>query len=423
MRKEPPGARRPSVSPAPLSWWAATPVGQHGRLSVSGHQIVDGHGRAVSLAGLSLFWSNTGWGGDAFYNADAVQWARDDWGVQVVRAAMGVEGDGGYLQDPTNLAKVEAVIQASVRAGIYVIVDWHSHHAEDSQDEAVAFFSHIARRYGHLPNIIYEVYNEPLGGVSWSATVKPYAERVVDAIRAIDPGNLIVVGSPTWSQDVDVASDDPVVGRGNIAYALHFYAESHTASLRAKARAALENGAPLFVTEWGTVNAFARGSVAERSVAAWMEFLAEHKISHCNWSLNDRDETASALVPGADPRGGWSAAQLTESGRVVKRILASWSRTCPPGLASVAAAPADWSGGGAGACARHLAARAAASLCWRPAASDAGAWAGATGPLATWSPGTESPATGAGALSGGRLRGTFGGVHPVTSGPGLRGPR
>ena len=312
---------------------ARTPVEQHGHLSVSGHRIIDGRGRAVSLAGLSLFWSNSGWGGDAFYNVETVRWARDDWGAQVIRAAMGVEGDGGYLEDRSNEAKVEAVVRAAVHAGVYVIIDWHSHHAEEHQAEAADFFVRMARKFGHLPNVIYEVYNEPLGGVSWSSTVKPYAERVVDAIREVDPDNLVVVGSPTWSQDVDVASEDPIVGRANVAYSLHFYAETHRAPLRAKALAALQNGAPLFVTEWGTVNAWARGSVAERSVAEWMDFLAEHKISHCNWSLNDRDEAASALRPGADPRGEWPSSALTTSGQLVKRILTGWRGRCPPGMA------------------------------------------------------------------------------------------
>lgn len=325
------------------SAWANTPVQQHGDLAVSGHRIVDGRGCAVSLAGVSLFWSNSGWGGDAFYNAGAIRWVRDDWGAQVIRAAMGVEGDGGYLADRGNEAKVEGVVRAAVQAGVYVIIDWHSHHAEDHQAEAVAFFARMAKKFGHLPNVIYEVYNEPLGGVSWSSTVKPYAERVIDAIREMDPDNLIIVGSPTWSQDVDVAAADPIVGRANVAYSLHFYAETHRESLRAKALAALQNGAPLFVTEWGTVNAWARGSVAESSVAEWMEFLAEHKISHCNWSLNDRNEAASALRAGADPRGGWTSAALTASGKLVKRIIEGWPVTCPPGLAPVSTAAVSWS--------------------------------------------------------------------------------
>ena len=162
--------------------WARTPVEQHGHLSVSGHRIIDARGRAVSLAGLSLFWSNSGWGGDAFYNVETVRWARDDWGAQVIRAAMGVEGDGGYLEDRSNEAKVEAVVRAAVHAGVYVIIDWHSHHAEEHQAEAVDFFVRMARKFGHLPNVIYEVYNEPLGGVRREEEADESA-RVVGHLR------------------------------------------------------------------------------------------------------------------------------------------------------------------------------------------------------------------------------------------------
>ncbi|MBQ4796798.1 cellulase family glycosylhydrolase, partial [Pectobacterium versatile] len=108
---------------------------------------------------------------------------------------------------------------------MYVIIDWHSHSAENNRSEAIRFFQDMARKYGNKPNVIYEIYNEPLQ-VSWSNTIKPYAEAVISAIRAIDPDNLIIVGTPSWSQNVDEASRDPINGK-NIAYTLHFYAGTH----------------------------------------------------------------------------------------------------------------------------------------------------------------------------------------------------
>ena len=67
-------------------------------LSVTGNRIFAG-GKPASLAGNSLFWSNTGWGGEQFYNGGVVRWLKTDWKANVVRAAMGVEAPGGYLQD------------------------------------------------------------------------------------------------------------------------------------------------------------------------------------------------------------------------------------------------------------------------------------------------------------------------------------
>nr|WP_242523926.1 cellulase family glycosylhydrolase [Microbulbifer salipaludis] len=300
-------------------------------LSVSGNQILIG-GNQGSLAGNSYFWSNNGWGGEKYYNASTVGWLKSDWNSTVVRAAMGVEDPGGYFDDPAgNEAKVRAIVDAAIANDMYVIIDWHSHYANTHDwSRAISFFQRMAQDYGHTNNVIYEVFNEPKQ-VSWSADIKPYAEAIIGAIRAIDPDNLIIVGTPTWSQDVDQASFDPITGYTNIAYTLHFYAGTHGQYLRDKAQTALNNGIALFVTEWGTVNADGNGAVNHGETDVWMNFLKSNNISHANWSINDKSEGASSLVPGASGTGGWSGSQLTESGNKVRDIIRNWGGlTLPP---------------------------------------------------------------------------------------------
>ena len=181
-----------------------TIVDLYGQLKVDGNNIVNKNGDAVALRGMSFFWSQ--WMGK-YYNYDCIKWLRDDWKCTVVRAAMGVES-GGYLTHPkSEMQKVKTVIDACIELGIYVIVDWHDHNAHNHQTEAITFFKEMAALYGDKPNIIYEIFNEPQQ-VSWSAVVKPYSEAVISEIRAIDPDNIIIVGTPTWSQDVDVAAGD-----------------------------------------------------------------------------------------------------------------------------------------------------------------------------------------------------------------------
>jgi len=109
---------------------------------------------------------------------------------------------------------------------------------------------------------------------------------------------------------------------------LHFYAGTHSASLRARAQTALNNGIPLFVTEWGTVNANGDGAVDNNSTDEWMSFLAENDISHLNWSVHDKDEGASILRPGAPSNGNWSDNDLTESGLKVRSIIETWDQYC-----------------------------------------------------------------------------------------------
>ncbi|TFI58963.1 glycoside hydrolase family 5 protein [Sphingomonas parva] len=294
---------------------AETPVERHGQLRVEGNRIVDARGEPVVLRGMSLFWSQ--WA-PQFYNRGAVAWLRDDWKADVVRAAIAVHS-GGYMEHPDReTKKAEAVIDAAIASGLYVIVDWHAHQPEP--EAAAHFFSHIARKYGHLPNIIYETWNEPLDTQDWSRVIKPYHLAVIPKIREADPDNLIVAGTQTWSQDVDKAAVDPLPFT-NLAYTLHFYAGTHRQSLRDKADDALAKGAALFVTEWGTTPASGDGPVDVEETRKWWDFLEANKLSYLNWSITTKRESSAALLPGADARGGWKENDLTPSGRLVREHL------------------------------------------------------------------------------------------------------
>jgi endoglucanase len=294
-------------------------VNINGQLKVEGNHIVNKYGNPVALHGMSLFWSQ--WMGK-YYNYDCVKWLRDDWKCTVVRAAMGIES-GGYLTNPeSEKAHIISVVNACIDLGIYVIIDWHDHNAQNHEEEAIQFFAEMATKYGEKPNVIYEIYNEP-EQVSWSSLIKPYAETVIDTIRSIDPDNLIVVGTPTWSQRVDIASTD-TLAYNNIVYALHFYAATHKQTVRNNAITALDNGIALFVTEWGTCNNLAQGDIDSISVEAWCNFMDQNMISWCNWSIADKVETASALLPGASATGGWSKNDLTESGTLVRNKIIEW---------------------------------------------------------------------------------------------------
>lgn len=302
-----------------------TPVAEHGALNVRGNHIVDQHQRPVALAGPSLFWGNKGWQGDQFFHHQTVSYINQKWNASIIRVPMGVEANGGLLHDwDERLRKIKTVIDAALGEGLYVIIDWHSHHAEDYVDEAKMFFREMAITYGHHPNIIYEIYNEPLDTTDWSSVIKPYAEAVIAAIREQDPDNLIVVGTQSWAQDVDKAADDPITGFTNIVYALHFYAGAHKQELRDKAEYAINKGLALMVTEWGSVNADGDGRVDAEETQRWMAFLRKHKLSHCNWSFNNKSEGASVFKPRTDPAGPWSDNDLTESGRLAKRIIKYW---------------------------------------------------------------------------------------------------
>jgi endoglucanase len=302
------------------------PVATHGQLKVVGTQLQDQSGRPIQLKGVSSQWLN--YESTTFPESKpALQYARDNWKLSVIRAAMGVDVQGGYLGTGTGtnanqalmLSKVNTIVQNAIDLGIYVIVDWHTSDAVTASGttqatQASAFFTQIATQYGQYPNVIYEDYNEP-NKVTW-AQIKPYHETVVAAIRAVDPDNLIVLGTPTYSQDVDLAAADPLAGT-NLLYTLHFYACTHGQSLINKANTALSMGLPLFVTEFGATPAdggvvkSGDNDVCEPETNVWFAWMAQNNISGASWKLDQCTDSSCILTADAPVDGPWTDNYLT----------------------------------------------------------------------------------------------------------------
>jgi endoglucanase len=294
-------------------------VKENGRLKVKGTQLVNEKGNPVQLRGMSYGWHNW-W--PRFYNAGTVQWLKKDWGCNVVRAAMGVEPDGGYLKAPDwSKDKIKAVIDAAIKEDIYVIVDWHSHNIR--QEEAKQFFTEIATKYGKEPHIIYEIFNEP-ERQSW-AEVKAYSIELIKTIRAIDPDNIILIGSPHWDQDVHLVADDPIKGYENLMYSLHFYAGTHKQQLRERGDYALKKGLPLFISESAGMEATGNGPLNETEWNEWITWAEKNKISWITWSVSDKDETCSVLLPTAASEGNWQTKDLKLSGLKARELIRKYN--------------------------------------------------------------------------------------------------
>ena len=101
-------------------------------------------------------------------------------------------------------------------------------------------------------------------------------------------------------------------------YTLHYYATSHKEDVRRLAETALANNIPIFVTEYGVTDYSGDGAIDVASANTWWNFLDENKISWCNWSIADKDESSAALKPGASGKGKWSENEITESGLMVR---------------------------------------------------------------------------------------------------------
>lgn len=299
---------------------AAQPVKTHGKLKVEGTKLADEHGNDVVLRGMSYGWHNY-W--PRFYNAETVKWLHEDWGCTVVRAAMGVEPENAYIENPEwSTEKVKAVVDGAIKEGIYVIIDWHSHNIRLT--EAKKFFTEMAKTYGKYPNIIYEIFNEP-DYESWQE-VKDYSVEVIKTIRAIDPDNIILVGCPHWDQDIHIVADDPIKGFNNLMYTCHFYAATHKHSLRDRYDYALSKGIPIFISESAGMEATGDGPIDDAEWHRWIDWAENKKISWLTWSIADKNETCSVVLPSASSTGNWKETDLKESGKKVRAMLRSYAK-------------------------------------------------------------------------------------------------
>jgi endoglucanase len=295
--------------------------GIHGRLSVKGNRIVDKNGNPIALHGMSMFhWNSQG---SMFYNASAINHLAQDWKCTAIRIPIMPSDYQNNAAAAVN--EVRTVVDACIANGIYAIVDWHPGNNENpNMANAQRFFTAMATAYGTTPNIMYEPWNEPnMNYNDWATVVKPYDDSLVKTIRAVDPNNIVICGTPTWSQDVDVASRSPITNFSNVAYTLHFYAASYKQWLRDKLDTALKNGVAIFVTEYGSCENTGSGVFDSLETRRWWNHIDSNYIGCTNWAVETNTETAAVFNSSASATGPWTNANLTAPGIFVMNYIMS----------------------------------------------------------------------------------------------------
>jgi endoglucanase len=288
------------------------------QLKVQGTNLLDAKGNRIALHGMSLGWHNW-W--PRFYNAATVHELVNTWHANMIRAAMGVEPDGGYLKNPEgSIRLVKNVVDACIKENAYVIIDWHDHNIH--LNESKLFFEKMAKEYGKYPNVIYEIYNEP-DHESW-AEVKSYSEQIIKTIRAQDPDNIILVGSPHWDQDINLAAADPIKGYDNLMYTMHFYAGTHKKWLRDRTDDAIANGLPIFVSECAGMEASGDGPVDITESKNYFDWMDAKGLSWAIWSVSDKNESCSVLNPSAPSDGHWKNEDIKEWGKMAMEYLGKY---------------------------------------------------------------------------------------------------
>lgn len=291
-------------------------------LRVKGTTIVNDLDQPIQLKGMStmgLQWTQR------FIHYQTIQWLKDDWKTNVLRAAMYTK-EGGYIDNPSIKDTLKNAVNGAIYAGMYVIVDWHNlsdGNPQTYKNQAKAFFDEISKEYGAYPNVIYELCNEPNGnGVNWDNVVKPYNEELIQVIRQNDPDNIIIACTPNWATNISAVARNPIRNQTNLMYNVHFYSGGTDGNwLRGEVDKALNVGIPVFVTEWGTSYYTGNDGLYFDSARQWLKFMKDRNIGWANWSLSDKNETSAALKPGASGTGHWPESDLSESGKFIRKYL------------------------------------------------------------------------------------------------------
>lgn len=295
---------------------SGSPVAINGKLKVSGTQLVNECGNPVQLRGMSTH------GPQWFKNCictESLDLMVNEWGISLFRIAMYVQ-ESGYVTDPSGWRSwICSFVDACEERGVYCIIDWHVLNPGNPNvnlNDSKEFWKFMSDKYKDKSHVLYEICNEP-NGVQWSQ-VKEYADAVTKVIRDNQDETVVIVGTPMWNQDVDIASQNKL-SFSNIMYTLHFYAGTHGEALRKKAETAMNNGAAIFVTEFGTSTASGDGGYSPDATRTWVSWMNEKKISWANWSYSDKGEVSAALVSGSCNSRNWN--NVTQSGALIKSLI------------------------------------------------------------------------------------------------------
>lgn len=221
--------RKVGPSPAPPA------VGDRpatGVFEVSGGQIFDPDGRRFIPTGTNLNGPNSFFDVPTAGKAAAL---KADWGFNTVRLVTCLP-QGCHGPPSTVNNNLEALVAEYAAQKMVVIVDYHQlgfgAAATNAEiDQAIAFWTDLAKRFGTNPYVWFNLFNEPESNyqdfVLKDGTTSPgrwrtQHQRVIDAIRATGAGNVIVIddtqagqgAADWWKVDPSPTADSGILSEG-----------------------------------------------------------------------------------------------------------------------------------------------------------------------------------------------------------------
>jgi len=326
-------------------------------LRVDGNKIKDPDGNEVVLRGVCtadpkrLDTTASDRGKDAEAVIDLATDAASGWYARVIHLPVHPADIGdhpkGESAEPLAFTRdeldayleeyLDPAIEQCRANGVYCIVDYHRHRRNHWTKPAIdkevrLFWDAVAPRYADQSHVLYEMFKEPaLPGFGdmeeiWS-TYRETAQPWIDLIREHAPKNLVLVGSPRWSQFPQGAVRYGEFEGENLVYTLTVYPSHVWLGERIELDEFTDRAwkeIPLFVTEWGFKPdadiALYRGT-ADGYGEMMRDWLTERQIHWTAWCFDPWWEPAMFELDGGDD---WKLLKNNYQGQFVKTFLSDF---------------------------------------------------------------------------------------------------
>jgi aryl-phospho-beta-D-glucosidase BglC (GH1 family) len=283
-------------------------------VSKSPRQIYGAFDRLLGSEKAALFWREYR---DRYIARDDIEFIKSV-GFNTVRIplhyALFMTDDGTMQGD--GWALLDRVLGWVREAGLYAIVDLHAapggqtginhddgpgyplmFYVPRHREMTVRLWAAIARRYAGNPAILgYDLLNEPIAPYHDVATLNPRLEpfyrEVTAAVRAADPGRVIILAGGQWSSSFDMFGP-PFAD--NLAYTYHsFWASTKRDSIQRHLNFAARYNVPLFLGE--------TGELTDDWNEGFRKLHESHGVGWSFWTYKNLD-TPSTVVSIPRPEG------------------------------------------------------------------------------------------------------------------------
>jgi len=156
---------------------------------------------------------------------------------------------------------VDPVVNWAGENGMYVIIDWHyignieTGGGDEMPDITIPpkkltfeFWMAVATYFKDTPNVIFDLWNEPAGGIS-AETWQRNATEIIQLIRTQGAQQLVLIGGLEYARDLSWVLEIPFQD-DNVAYAVHIY-PAHSRVMWDTWFGDVSEEYPVVASEWG----------------------------------------------------------------------------------------------------------------------------------------------------------------------------